>query len=220
MPRKPYVWVTWLTKLLAGEHRCEWALWFKANNRGYEQIIDPNFDLDAWTAEHDRQVIQRAEFLRSNGWKVSVEDSNKFTLVGEFAVLGGKADLFATKEHPNLYVTHPGRHAYMVEDVKTGKERESDKWQVRIYQYAYPRVIKSLHGLKIIGVLVYSAGRQVEVEPMTIIEIGKFAALMQMAAADLEPPRTPSRAECASCNIKACPDRDNSPELEGATKDF
>ncbi len=31
----PYVWVTWLLKLLAGESSCEWASWFKAQHEGW-----------------------------------------------------------------------------------------------------------------------------------------------------------------------------------------
>ena len=30
----PYVWVTWLPRLLAGESSCEWASWFKAQHEG------------------------------------------------------------------------------------------------------------------------------------------------------------------------------------------
>ena len=25
---EPYIWVTWLTRLLVGENSCEWAVWF------------------------------------------------------------------------------------------------------------------------------------------------------------------------------------------------
>ncbi len=28
----PYVWVTWLPRLLSGESSCEWASWFKAQH--------------------------------------------------------------------------------------------------------------------------------------------------------------------------------------------
>ena len=31
-PNGPYIWITWLTKLLTGEHSCEWASWFKAHH--------------------------------------------------------------------------------------------------------------------------------------------------------------------------------------------
>ena len=28
----PYVWVTWLPRLLSGENTCEWANWFKTQH--------------------------------------------------------------------------------------------------------------------------------------------------------------------------------------------
>ena len=37
MPQRrdqPYIWTTWLPKLLTGENSCEWAIWFKANYQG------------------------------------------------------------------------------------------------------------------------------------------------------------------------------------------
>ena len=30
----PYLWVTWLPRLLSGESSCEWASWFKAHHGG------------------------------------------------------------------------------------------------------------------------------------------------------------------------------------------
>jgi hypothetical protein len=221
--RKVYVWTTWLTKLLAGEHLCEWALWFKAHNRGYEQLINPDFDLDQWRADHDRLVTARANELRHLGYTVSVEDNNKFTVKGESAILGGKADIFATKTVADLVSDRDFstfRNVYQVIDVKTGQERESDRWQVRIYQYAYPRSVPNFSGKRIAGILEYGGGRLVNVEPMKPSEFGKFGSLMQLAGGELEPPRTPSRAECASCNIAICPDRDKSLPFEGETKDF
>ena len=34
----PYIWVTWLTKLLVGENYCEWAGWFKAHYERYDKV--------------------------------------------------------------------------------------------------------------------------------------------------------------------------------------
>jgi len=36
--RSPYIWVTWLTKLMAGEAQCEWASWFKAHHK-YDKLL-------------------------------------------------------------------------------------------------------------------------------------------------------------------------------------
>ena len=50
---KPYLWVTWLTKLLVGENSCEWAAWFRANheNRSYDKVPS-NFDATEWQLHH------------------------------------------------------------------------------------------------------------------------------------------------------------------------
>jgi len=39
----PYIWITWLTKLLVGENSCEWAAWFRANHecRSYDKVPSP-----------------------------------------------------------------------------------------------------------------------------------------------------------------------------------
>jgi hypothetical protein len=54
----PYIWVTWLTKLLAGEDQCQYAPWFKAHFK-FDKV-DRGFDLAAWTAEHAAMVRARA----------------------------------------------------------------------------------------------------------------------------------------------------------------
>src|SRR2546426_12613973 len=55
-PREgPYIWVTWLSKLLAGEAHCEWALWFKAHHK-YDKRLDESFDLASWAARHAELV--------------------------------------------------------------------------------------------------------------------------------------------------------------------
>ena len=31
----PYLWATWLPRLLTGENSCEWAVWFKAHHQDW-----------------------------------------------------------------------------------------------------------------------------------------------------------------------------------------
>ena len=205
---KPYVWVTWITGLLAGSSRCEWSAWYKAHFR-YEKKIDEDFDLDEWTAEHDRMVWARAKELRDKGATVNVEGDNAFTLKGSTAILGGKPDL----------VAYEGRADIFVDDCKTGKERDSDVWQVRTYLFALPKVALDV-GRKWRGRLVYRGGRIVDVAPPTPPEVAKIGTVMQTIGGDMEPPRVPSREECSRCDILACPDRDDSKPLEGETTAF
>jgi hypothetical protein len=206
---KPYVWVTHITGLIAGSSRCYWATWFKAHHKPYIRRKDENFDLDAWTAEHDALVNTRARQLRAEGWIVGVEEDNSFTLKGDVGLLGGKADLLMFKGTD-----------VRVRDVKTGKERVSDHVQVRIYQYAFPRTVQNLKGRLVAGELEYSGGRIVNVTPPIPPDVAKIGHTMQIVCGDDEPERVPSRFECSRCDIASCPDRDISGPAEGETTDF
>ena len=124
--REPYIWPTWLTKILAGEQSCEWATWFKAHFQGYEKAPRDG-DLTAWTARHTELLQKRAAELRKNGYEVLVEDQNKFTLKGKSCTIGGKPDIVAIKDDD-----------YLVVDAKGGKARDSDHFQVLIYMMILP----------------------------------------------------------------------------------
>ena len=48
---EPYVWVSWITKVLAGESSCVWSAWFRAH---YQTAKKPNgLDLGSWQMEHN-----------------------------------------------------------------------------------------------------------------------------------------------------------------------
>ena len=34
----PYIWTTWLPRLLTGENSCEWAIWFKAHHQNWAKV--------------------------------------------------------------------------------------------------------------------------------------------------------------------------------------
>ena len=49
----PYIWVTWLTKLLVGENSCEWAAWFHAHHESWSyDKVPSNFDANEWQMKH------------------------------------------------------------------------------------------------------------------------------------------------------------------------
>jgi len=33
-----YIWVTWITGLLAADKQCEWSAWFRAHFSGFEKM--------------------------------------------------------------------------------------------------------------------------------------------------------------------------------------
>jgi hypothetical protein len=183
----PYVYVTWLTKLLAGGDRCAWAAWFKASFK-YDKKVDESFDLAAWSTEHNLLVTARARQLRADGWTVAIEDENAFRLQGKGCVLAGKPDIVATRGDDLLVV-----------DVKTGKPRDSDWWQILVYLFALPLVQSVPARLR--GEVVYKTHAiAVAHEELSGARRDQIITLLRdLSGPPLE--KAPSPRECEFCDI-------------------
>ena len=139
----PYIWVTWLTRLLVGENSCEWAAWFRAHYEGYE--TEPSsLDAAAWQMDHTALVNRIRDRLAMEGRTVLLADQNTFRLRGSTATLGGKPDLGAVSGHTGT-----------IYDAKTGKPSPAHEVQVLIYMYALPRVLPDYRDKRFDGMLVY-----------------------------------------------------------------
>ena len=207
----PYVWVTWLTKQLAGEDSCRWKLWFRANHT-YDRVPG-DFDLARWTADHTQLLSAQAAELRDQGYAVYLEGQNDFRLKGaNGATLAGKADIVAV-----------GRTDAVVIDCKTGKERNSDKLQVLLYMLALPLTAVHCRGRQLRGEVRYRddgvgvAASSVDDEFRAMVKDA-----MDLAAAPSAPPRTPSASECRYCDVTAadCHDRIDEPAAVTDTERF
>ena len=108
----PYIWVTWLTKLLAGENSCEWASWFRAQHEGssYEKVPQ-DFDAAGWMLSHTAAIHQCRQEFMSRGYQMFQEAQNSFTLKGRSATLGGKPDLIALRDDDGLILDVKTRQA-------------------------------------------------------------------------------------------------------------
>lgn len=194
---KPYIWVTHLAKLLGGQ-QCLWSAWFKAHFK-YEKYEEQALDLVKWNRDHNALMARRRKVLEAEGWTVTTEDQNAFKLEGQAAVVAGKPDLVATKNGQVLVV-----------DGKTGRQRESDIWQVLFYLYSIPKSRPDLKG-DLVGEVEYKNGDVITVTPDALAgeRMAALVDLIQIVAADMPPKRTPSRPECRSCNIgpRDCPER-------------
>lgn len=211
---KPYIYVTWLAKLLGG-HECTWSAWFKAHYK-YDKYEMQAQDLQAWNREHNDLMRKRRAELEREGFTVTIEDANAFKLEGTLAVLAGKPDLVATK---------PG-HVLLV-DGKTGRERESDIWQVLLYLFALPKSRPQLTTNAVVeGEVQYKRGDvRLTVMPEELDEsrMARMLALIAEVAGRQAPPRVPSVHECKVCNIGPadCPQRIRSTRDETvAVQDF
>ena len=199
-PHGPYIWVTWLTRLLAGENSCEWAAWFKAQNTGWSwQKAPGTFEQAGWLIDHTAQVNACRERLEHQGFTVWTENQNSFVLKGKSASVGGKPDLIARN----------GSEALIV-DVKTGNPSASHIVQVLVYMYAVPKTLKQYRGVAFNGRVSYR-DHEIDIPAAAVDErfIGQVTELVRRLAAGTPARRVPSLRECGYCDITSadCPER-------------
>ena len=201
MPRPretPYVWTTWLARLLAGEASCEWSAWFRAH---YQDWIKPPSDFDStqWMLDHTALVNRERESREKLGYVVHTEGQNSFRLRGKNATLAGKPDLIAVK----------GQGAVII-DAKTGKSSPAHSAQVLIYMYAVPKALTEYRGVEFRGHVVYPES-QVGI-PVSAVDkkfTENLGSLIRRLASETPARRVPSAGECRFCDVtKAdCPER-------------
>ena len=204
MPRpreSPYVWATWLARLLAGEASCEWAGWFRSH---YQDWAKPpsDFNQAQWMLDHTALVNRERESRESRerlGYTVFTENQNSFRLRGTSATVAGKPDLIAVK----------GQGAVII-DAKTGKPGPAHAAQVLIYMYALPKALEQYRGVEFRGHVVYPES-QVGI-PVSAVDcrfVENLSGLIRRLASETPARRVPSAHECAFCDItKAdCPER-------------
>lgn len=197
---KPYLWVTHLAKLLAGD-RCHWSAWFKANHR-YEKFEQQATDLVQWSKDHTELMRAREHELRREGFACTLESENEFKLELPSIIIAGKPDILARKERIALVV-----------DGKTGRERESDLHQVLIYLRVLPKCRPDLvGGYELEGEVQYKRNDQrITLTPAewTAERVTACTDLLRIVSDRQPPKRVPSAHECRFCNIgpQDCPDR-------------
>lgn len=206
----PYIWVTWLSKLLVGDASCEWTAWFKAHHKQFAKMPS-TFDFVGWKMTHNELLARVQNDLDDQGFEVLTEKQNSFNIRGSSgAMLGGKPDLVAISEGQ-----------WTVYDVKTGQPKASDQAQVMIYMYALPHWNR-FRGREFDGKVVY-ADHEVSIPHSTIDDTFKrrlFDLIRRISSQD--PARkVPSAAECRFCELTTtdCPERvDEEPSNENATE--
>lgn len=207
---EPYIWVTWLTGLLAGEKQCLFAPWVKAHFR--IEKLERGFDLEAWKIEHTDMLRRRARELEAEGYVVSLEDQNAFKLRGQAGTLAGKIDLIAVR----------GDDVRIV-DCKSGEARSADVQQVLSYLFALPLVRPSVRGKRLVGELQYKT-RRVEIQPeeFTPALRQRIVDTIKQTCDRARPSATPSAAECRWCDVGPhdCPDRIEQAEPAVVTLEF
>ena len=190
-PREsPYVWATWLAKLLAGEASCEWAGWFRAHHQDWTKPPS-DFDQARWMLDHTALVNRERESREKLGYTVFTENQNAFRLRGRNATLAGKPDLIAVKGGDRVLI-----------DVKMGKPSPAHTAQVRIYMYALPKALEQFRGVEFRGHVVYPdshVGIPASAVDSRFVE--NLGALVRRLATETPARRVPSAGECRWCDI-------------------
>ena len=82
VPRQfPYIWATWLPRLLTGENSCEWAIWFMAHYQDWSRHPS-DFNQTEWLLNHTALLNRRRADWENGGYSVDVEGQNTFRLRG------------------------------------------------------------------------------------------------------------------------------------------
>ena len=211
-PREhPYIWATWLAKLLAGEAHCQWAGWFRAH---YQNWTRPPSDFDnaKWMLDHTALVNRERESRESLGYTAYVENQNSFRLGGRYATLAGKPDLIAVKNSDAVIV-----------DAKTGRPSPNHAVQVMIYQYAVPKALDQYRGVEFRGHVAYPEyNLEIPASRIDTNFVNNLGALIRRLAADTPAQKVPSYDECRFCDITGadCPERmERQQQAETATTD-
>jgi len=58
----PYIWVTWLAKIMVGDTVCQWQSWFQSQNQLTEKQPS-DFDLIGWKIDHTKMLTEFKEGL-------------------------------------------------------------------------------------------------------------------------------------------------------------
>ena len=188
----PYIWTTWLTRLLSGDSSCEWAAQFRAHHesKSYSKVSS-GFDAARWQMEHTALLNKARAEMESTGANVYIEGQNFFTLRGRTATLSGKPDLVSIEGNTGV-----------IGDAKTGQQSISHQIQVLIYMYALPKALPQYRDVTFEGKLVYP-DEEVFIPSDGVNEgfVTELGGLITRLADSGPAIKTPSKQECSFCNI-------------------
>jgi len=193
----PYVYTTWLSKLLVGDQVCEWAAWFRAHFERYDKAPS-SFDSAGWKMAHTALLDRKYRQLVEAGHSVTMEGQNWFRLKGKCATLGGKPDLIGLNGKGTIC------------EVKTGQPKPSDHTQTMIYMWAIPLALPKYAGVKFDGLVVYPDYEvRIPAESVDSSFIGNLAGLIKRVSSESPARRVPSPDECKFCDltVKDCTER-------------
>ena len=196
-----YVWVTWLSRLMAGDVQCHWASWFRSHYMAYPKAPS-DFQLATWTVEHNKCLDVMCQECSSKALTYFKENQNSFNVKRGDMTIGGKPDLVVLENDKS----------YTVYDMKTGQPRASDVIQVMLYMTFLPYTPSGRYKGKIINGCVAYKDTDKTLIPAQSLDTTfnkQITHFLNILDAPTAPQKVPSFVECQYCDItKAdCPER-------------
>lgn len=199
----PYIWVTWVTKIITGEQQCEFVAWLKAHYK--LDKASSTFNSRQWNIDHTQLLRTRRDEMEKKGYEVRLEDQNSFKMHLGDALLSGKADLVSLVRDPDGIILRG-----IVDDCKTGRPKDSDQVQVMLYMLSLPVSVIEYAGHKFDGNVVYKD----HVVPIAWEEIDSnfrdiVRDLLTRIKSDKPCKKVPSYNECKWCDVLKvdCPEK-------------
>jgi len=202
---KPYIWVTWLSKLIAGESQCEWASWYKAHFKS-EKSSSTQFNLVKWTINHNNLLHKRRDELEKLGYVVAIEDQNSFKVDAPDTdiTVSGKADILGLSAVPVNWSRG------LIDDCKTGRAKNSDLVQVMLYLMFLPLAFEKYRDTIFDGEVVYKDSI-VPIDWKDVDDDLKEVVwdLVKRVGGEKPCRKVPSYSECKWCDISKndCPQK-------------
>jgi hypothetical protein len=189
----PYIWVTWITRLIMGGDSCLWAAWFKSNYREFQKTPS-DFDRLSWNVKHTQLLDFVEKEYKQRFPKTQREHQNLFKYHGRSgAILSGKPDLIGFNDSE-----------LRICDVKTGDRRDEHWAQMLLYMYFFPKCYPHIFNgnLNVVGELRYPDFKQeVYMEEFDETFKSRVTTLLRAASCTEPPPHVSSVTECGFCSI-------------------
>jgi len=201
--KQPFVWPSWISKLIAGEDHCFWKVWFKSHFTKFDKMPS-DFNTASWVIKHTAMIRQRTEALERLGYRVMIEDQNSFSWDYKGAQVNGKPDIVAFGQEENF--KGEMENESVIEDIKSGKCKTSDQVQVWLYQIILPKAMPEYESVRFKGTVVYKPGVKDVPIPETIVDDASLKTevintIDKVIGPEMDARCTPSRGECRFWDI-------------------
>ncbi len=189
----PYIWTTWLARLLVGDAPCLWQYWYQSHNKLTEKEPD-DFNRVAWKMDHARMADELRRELTATGIKPIMSHRFKIPAAGN-AIIAGEVDCLVV-----------GKNEFCVYDCKTGMPHSRDNAQVMVYMYALLQQ-PAFRDKVARGIVAYRNTR-VEIPGLPFTFETNLNYFVDLLVTDSPAPKSPGES-CAECQVTAndCADR-------------